>query len=54
MQNIYQEKICSTEFALDQRELHGHHQMINTEIRLIIYSLQVKMENFNRVSKNKI
>ena len=37
MQNIYQEKICSTEFALDQRELHGHHQMINTEIRLITF-----------------
>ena len=37
MQNIYQEKTCSTEFALDQRELHGHHQMINTEIRLIIF-----------------
>ena len=53
MQNIYQEKTCSTEFALDQRELHGHHQMINTEIRLIIYSLQVKTEKLYTVSKNK-
>ena len=31
----------------------GHHQMINTEIRLIIYSLQPKMENLYTVSKNK-
>ena len=31
---------------------HGHHQMINTEIRLII-SLQPKMEKLYTVSKNK-
>ena len=37
MQNIYQEKTCSTEFALDQRELHGHPQMVNIEIRLIMF-----------------
>ena len=30
---------------------HGHHQMINTEIRL--YSLQPKMEKLYTVSKNK-
>ena len=53
MQNIYQEKTCSTEFALDQRELHGHPQMVNIEIRLIIYSLQVKTEKLYTVSKNK-
>ena len=32
--------------------LHGHHQMVNTEIRLII-SLQPKMEKLYTVSKNK-
>ena len=53
MQNIYQEKTCSTEFALNQRELHGHPQMVNIEIRLIIYSLQVKTEKLYTVSKNK-
>ena len=31
---------------------HGHHQMVNTKIRLI-YSLQPKMEKLNTVSKNK-
>ena len=31
----------------------GYHQMINTEIRLIIYSLQPKMEKLYKVSKNK-
>ena len=30
---------------------HGHHQMVNTEIRL--YSLQPKMEKLYTVSKNK-
>ena len=32
---------------------HGHHQMANTKIRLIIYSLQPKMEKLYTVSKNK-
>ena len=31
---------------------HGHHQMVNTEIRLII-SLQQKMEKLYTVNKNK-
>ena len=31
--------------------MHGHHQMVNTEIRL--YSLQPKMEKIYTVSKNK-
>ena len=30
---------------------HGHHQMVNTEIRL--YSLQPKIEKLYTVSKNK-
>ena len=32
--------------------IHGHHQRVNTEIRLI-YSLQTKMEKLYTVSKNK-
>ena len=32
--------------------MHGHHQMVNTEIRLI-YPLQSKMEKLYVVSKNK-
>ena len=32
---------------------HGHHQMINTKIRLIIF-LQLRMEKLHIVSKNKI
>ena len=32
--------------------IHGRHQMVNTEIRLII-SLQPKMEKLYTVSKNK-
>ena len=31
---------------------HGHHQMVDTEIRLIIF-LQPKMEKLYTVSKNK-
>ena len=31
---------------------HGHHQMVNTEVRLL-YSLQPKMEKLCTVSKNK-
>ena len=31
---------------------HGHHQMVNTEIKLIIF-FAAKMEKFYRVSKNK-
>ena len=31
---------------------YGHHQMVNTDIRLII-SLQPKMEKLYTVSKNK-
>ena len=31
---------------------HGHHQMVNTEIRLIIF-LAPKMEKLFAVSKNK-
>ena len=31
---------------------HGHHQMVNTKIRLIIF-LQPKMEKLYTVSKNK-
>ena len=52
MQNTYQEKTFNTEFALGQGELHGH-QMVNTEIKLITYSLQVKTEKLYTVSKNK-
>ena len=32
--------------------IHGHHQMVNTEIRLIIF-YTAKMEKFYTVSKNK-
>ena len=32
---------------------HGHHQMVNTKIRLVLYSLQPKMEKLYTVSKNK-
>ena len=31
----------------------GRHQMVNTEIRLIIYPLQPKMEKLYTVSKNR-
>ena len=34
-----------------ENSMHGHHQMVNTEIRL--YSLQPKMEKIYTVSKNK-
>ena len=33
-----------------EKTIHGHHQMVNTEIR---FSLQPKMEIFYKVSKNK-
>ena len=36
----------------DTQETHGHHQMVNTEIRLIIF-FQPKMEKLCTVSKNK-
>ena len=38
----------------DTREdfTHEHHQIVNTEIRLIIYSLQPKTEKLHTVSKN--
>ena len=32
--------------------IHGHHQTINTKIRLIIF-LQLKMEKFSTVNKEK-
>ena len=35
-----------------QDSTHGHHQMVNTKIRLIIF-LQPKMEKLYPVSKNK-
>ena len=35
-----------------RRSSHGHHQMVNTKIRLIIF-LQLKMEKLYTVSKNK-
>ena len=31
---------------------HGHHQMVNTEMRLIIFFAVVKMEKLYMVSKN--
>ena len=46
--------IANTLFQQHKRRLYTwHHQLVNTEIRLIIYSLQLKTENFNRGSKNK-
>ena len=37
---------------LKRSSIHGHHQMVNTEIRLIIF-YTAKMEKFYTVSKNK-
>ena len=36
-----------------EKSTHGHHQMVNTEIRLILF-LQPKMEKLYTVSKHKI
>ena len=45
--------IASTLFQNTREDsTHGHHQMANTEIRLIIF-LQLKMEKLYTVSKNK-
>ena len=45
--------VANTFFQQHKRRLYnGHHQMVNTEIRLIV-SLKPKMENFYTVSKNK-
>ena len=46
--------IANTLFQQNTREAstHGHHQMVNTEIRLIIF-LQPKMEKLYTISKNK-
>ena len=35
-----------------EKTTHGHHQMVNTEIRLIIF-FAAKMEKLYTVSKNK-
>ena len=35
-----------------RRTTHGHHQMVNTEIRLIMF-LEPKMEKLYTVNKNK-
>ena len=44
--------IANTLFQQGRKDsTHGHHQMVNTEIRL--YSLQPKMEKLYTVSKNK-
>ena len=44
----------TTQKTQDTREdsTHGHHQMINTEIRLIIF-FAAKMEKLYTVNKNK-
>ena len=46
--------IANTYKSLPTKEdsIHGHHQMVNTKIRLL-YSLQPKMEKLYTVSKNK-
>ena len=45
--------IANTLFQQHKRDsIHGHHQMVNTEIRLLIF-FAVKMEKLYRVSKNK-
>ena len=46
--------IILTPFSNNTREdsTHGHHKMVNTEIRLIIF-LQPKMEKLYTVSINK-
>ena len=46
--------IANTLFQQNTREAstHGHHQMVNTEIRLIIF-FAAKDENLYTVSKNK-
>ena len=38
--------------SLREDSTHGHHQMLNTEIRLIIF-LAAKMEKLYTVSKKK-
>ena len=52
--NIVQEAVTKTSPKKNTREdsTHGHHQMVNTEIRLIMF-LQPKMEKLYRVSRNK-
>ena len=45
--------IANTLFPTTQEKTtHGHHQMVNTEIRLIIFFV-VKLEKLHTVSKNK-
>ena len=48
------ELIIATPSSNSTREnfTHGHHQMVNTKIRLVIF-LQPKMEKLYTVSKNK-
>ena len=46
--------IANTHFQhTGEDSTHGHHQTVNTIIRLIIYSFQPKMEKLYTVSKNK-
>ena len=44
--------IANTLFQQHEKTTHGHHQMVNTEIRLIIF-FAVKEEKLYTVSKNK-
>ena len=50
-----QNEAGQTPFSNNTREdsTHGHHQMVNTKIRLIIYFLQLEMEKLYTVNKNK-
>ena len=33
---------------------HGHHQVVNTEIRLLIFFVSIDVEKLYTVSKNKL
>ena len=46
--------IANTLFQQHKRDsIYGHHQVVNTEIRLIIF-LQAKMKNLHTVSKTRL
>ena len=45
--------IANTLFQQPKRRLHDHHQMVNTEIRLILFFIAKDGEKLYTVSKNK-
>ena len=56
--NSFVKRICwsqQTPFASNTRDdsTHGHDQMVNTRVRLIIFFLYPKTEKLYTVSKNK-